>query len=747
MFACKRAVSRVLVFALLAALILMLLPAEAQASNVKFTVVNIPTNGCWAMYVTPGADGAMWFSERAAGKIGRITVAGAVTEYDLPDPTCSPYGIITGPDGNMWFTENDGNKIGKMSTAGVVLAEYNIPTANSKPWQIVPGPDGALWFTESNAGKIGRITTAGAITEYPLAAAGTLPMGITRGPDGALWFTEFLGGKIGRITTAAVITEFAIPTAGGNPVDLVTGPDGALWFTEETGNSIGRMTTSGAVTEFPVPTATCQPMGITSAPDGALWFTEFAPSARKLGRITPQGIIAEFPLTTTISQPNRICVGTDGRLWFAESAEVPDVNRISAADITQPLWFLAEGSTNWGYSCYITVENPNVATVHAEITYNTSAGPVDGGTVPIPGASQLTINPADKVGQADFSTRVSCQEGETIAVDRTMIWTGGTGADTGQEAHNSVGVTEPACTWYLAEGSSAWGFECWLLIQNPNATPATCNVTYMIEGGTPVTRPHAVPARSRATYNMVDEIGSVDASIKVVSDKPVIPERAMYRNARREGHDSIGTTAPSTSYFLAEGTTAWGFTTFVLIQNPTANEADVNLTYMTGTGAVPYPGNPVVMPANSRKTIRVNDLLPDRDFSTKVESNQPIIAERAMYWNSSTGEVCHDSIGMSASHRIFYLPDGQSSDGHETFTLVQNPNPGAIQVEIKYLTPTGTGNVTKTETIPGASRQTFNMLDHSAISGRAAIVVKCLTAGKKIMVERAMYWNSRGTGT
>jgi hypothetical protein len=39
------------------------------------------------------------------------------------------------------------------------------------------------------------------------------------------------------------------------------------------------------------------------------------------------------------------------------------------------------------------------------------------------------------------------------------------------------------------------------------------------------------------------------------------------------------------------------------------------------------------------------------------------------------------------------------------------------------------------------------MAEHSAISGRAAIMVESLTSGKDIMVERAMYWNSRGAGT
>jgi len=89
----------------------------------------------------------------------------------------------------------------------------------------------------------------------------------------------------------------------------------------------------------------------------------------------------------------------------------------------------------------------------------------------------------------------------------------------------------------------------------------------------------------------------------------------------------------------------------------------------------------------------------------------------------------------------------EAEEGRETWTLVQNPNPSDVQVDITYMTPNGQGNVTKTETIPASSRKTFNMAEHSGINGRAAIMVNCKTAGQKIMVERAMYWNNRGAGT
>ncbi|MBN2167946.1 MAG: hypothetical protein JW738_01770, partial [Actinobacteria bacterium] len=431
---------------------------------------------------------------------------------------------------------------------------------------------------------------------------------------------------------------------------------------------------------------------------------------------------------------------SDGSSLYAGTTNMTGGAQVFKAGSPGNIWYLAEGTSAWGFSTYMTLENPGSSEAHARITYMTSSGPVDGGTVTLPARSQTTVNPKDTVGEVDFSTKVQCLENSQIAVDRTMYWDFGAGT----EAHSSVAVKNPAYAWFLPEGSSAWGFECWLLIQNPNSSEATCRVTYMVEGEGPQVFEKKVAANSRASYNMAEDIGAKDASIRVEADMPVIPERAMYRNSRREGHDSIGTTAATADFYLAEGTSAWGFTTYVLVQNPNPAPCDVTLTYMTNNG--PVPQAPFSMPANSRKTVRVNDVLPNTDFSTHVEGTLPVIAERAMYWDNGTGEACHDSIGMSEAHKNFYLPDGQTSEGRETWTLVQNPNNTAVQVEITYMTPDGSGNQTFPAGIPANSRMTFSMAD-AGINGRAATYVTCKTAGKKIMVERAMYWNSRGAGT
>ena len=167
---------------------------------------------------------------------------------------------------------------------------------------------------------------------------------------------------------------------------------------------------------------------------------------------------------------------------------------------------------------------------------------------------------------------------------------------------------------------------------------------------------------------------------------------------------------------------------------------------MTPVGPVPQPA--FTMPANSRETIRVDDIpaVNNTDLSTQVHGSQPIIAERAMYWDNGTGEACHDSIGMPRPHTTFYLPDGQTSEGRETWTLIQNPNSTPVAVEVSYLSPSGVAPVVFFDNVPANSRKTYNMVDNG-ISGRAAVMVRSLTPNNKIMVERAMYWDSRGAGT
>ena len=115
-----------------------------------------------------GPDSNLWFAEEA-GRIGRITPTGVVTEFTTGiTPGSGPAGITVGPDGNLWFTEMQGNRIGRITTAGVVTEFSTGITPGSQPYHITAGPDGNLWFTEADGNQIGRVTTSGSFREFPV---------------------------------------------------------------------------------------------------------------------------------------------------------------------------------------------------------------------------------------------------------------------------------------------------------------------------------------------------------------------------------------------------------------------------------------------------------------------------------------------------------------------------------------------------------------------------------------------------
>ncbi|HQR12509.1 MAG TPA: choice-of-anchor Q domain-containing protein [Casimicrobiaceae bacterium] len=326
----RRRIQAALTGALLAIALaaLQLFPGAADAQLITEYSAGIPPAPS-PRGIVLGPDGNIWFSEQTGDRIGRITPAGAVTEFSL-SPGANPGGITVGPDNNIWFVERVGNAVGKIVAIpanGVVgtITVFPLPQPNSLPVSIVAGSDGNLWFLEFNGNRIGRITTTGTITEY---TAGVSPnaglSGIAAGPDGNLWFTEATANKIGRINpnTQAVVEFSAGITAGANLNGIVAGPDGNLWFTEINGNRVGKITIGGAVTEYNV-TPGSGPRNIWTGPDNNLWFTET--SGNRIGKVIALpangtvGAVTEFSAGISPgAQPWSIATGSDNNLWFTE---------------------------------------------------------------------------------------------------------------------------------------------------------------------------------------------------------------------------------------------------------------------------------------------------------------------------------------------------------------------------------------------------------------------------------------------
>ncbi|MDY6793934.1 MAG: hypothetical protein SWK76_01435, partial [Actinomycetota bacterium] len=144
-------------------------------------------------------------------------------------------------------------------------------------------------------------------------------------------------------------------------------------------------------------------------------------------------------------------------------------------------------------------------------------------------------------------------------------------------------------------------------------------------------------------------LADAEVSTKVSSDKPVVAERAVYftYDGKSGGHDSVGVTSAADTWYLAEGYTGGEFDTWVLVQNPGSEDASVTLDFQLKAGDA--ASHSFILPAGKRQSVHLDELpgLADAEVSTKVSSDKPVVAERAVYFTYDGKSGGHDSVGFS----------------------------------------------------------------------------------------------------
>ncbi|MFT3913514.1 MAG: IPT/TIG domain-containing protein [Anaeromyxobacteraceae bacterium] len=287
--------------------------AANRIGSYHFTAYAVPTGGGQGGMAL-GPDGNLWFTERARGKVGRVTPAGVVTEFSVPD------GSVNG----------------------------NAVTGD--PVDIAAGADGNLWFSDWALARVGYVTPAGAVTMVPLAS-GCTTFGITHGPGTTVWFNEDhcpAGGQnhVGSVDTANVAAQQSFPVTGSFPLlfGITLGADGNLWSAEYNRRKLRRTTPAGVFTELPEPSppppATdtaltfSNPLWLVTGSDGNVWFND-----GKLGVITPTGTLTD---RDALGTPGGLVVGrinrdTKGRVWYSGSNVVGWMDTATFENDTYPV--------------------------------------------------------------------------------------------------------------------------------------------------------------------------------------------------------------------------------------------------------------------------------------------------------------------------------------------------------------------------------------------------------------------------
>jgi virginiamycin B lyase len=296
---------------------------------------DVPTKDAHPHDPALGSDGALWYTEQRADKLGRLDPAtGQSTEFRLKAGS-GPHGLVSDTDGNIWFTAQGGGYIGKLDPKTGHVTEYKMPDPKARdPHTPVFDQHGILWFTVQGSNFVGRLDPkTGEIKLKAPPTAGALPYGIVISSKGVPFFCEFGTNKLASIDPETMeIREYTLPQKDTRPRRIAVTKDDVLYYTDYARGYLGRYDPkTGKADEFQSPAkGDADPYGIAIAPDGAVWYSESGPDPNTLIRFDPKtSTFAEEKIPSGGGVVRNMVATPDGKLYLACSG----VNKVAIVDI------------------------------------------------------------------------------------------------------------------------------------------------------------------------------------------------------------------------------------------------------------------------------------------------------------------------------------------------------------------------------------------------------------------------------
>jgi len=321
-------------------------------------------------------------------------------------------------------------------------------------------------------------------------------------------------------------------------------------------------------------------------------------------------------------------------------------------------WLFAEGSQGY-FDTFVLLANDNATDASVTVKFLVEGGSPVNYPVTVPAHKRVTIYAGDIAAIVNTSFGIDITATQPITAERSMYFPHG-GPRTFEGGHEAAGANATSTHWFLAEGATGPFFECFILLSNPGGTLANATLTYLLPTGETIPQNVTVPANGRTTIDVegVDpRLANAAVSTTITSDVGIIVERSMYwpdiSLGWKEAHNSVGVTDPALRWGISDGRIggARAYQTYILLANPNTVPAEVQVRFLKA-GAAPVLKT-YTLPATSRTNIASGDLMADLGegvFSADVQvlNFQPIVVEKAMYWNSGT-EVWAAGTGVVAT--------------------------------------------------------------------------------------------------
>ncbi|OFW56833.1 MAG: hypothetical protein A2Y75_06620 [Candidatus Solincola sediminis] len=397
-------------------------------------------------------------------------------------------------------------------------------------------------------------------------------------------------------------------------------------------------------------------------------------------------------------------------------------------------WYFAEGYTGQGFQEFLCVFNPQEAASRLKVNLLYNHGSSQSSELDLPPTSRTTLD-INALAGGDSEVSLYLEASLPVVAERPMYFT-----YRGQWKGCTItgGSTSLEQNWYFAEGCTRDGFEEWLLLANPGDEDTAASVFLVLEDGSVTPVIMNLPAHTRQTLLVNQAVGQGrDVGTRVEAAKPICAERVMYfkyHGMWAGGHASSGLSQPRKTYLFAEGYTGGGFEEWLSLYLPGSSGAgaDVTLNCLFQAGA--EQSLKVHLDPDRRLTLNINQMVgAGKDVSIELSADVPFLAERPMYFNYNG--YCrggHVSKGIESAGTKWYLAEGTTRPGFQTYLCLMNPGSEEARVNVDIA---ATYPLHPQLSIPGRSRLT---IDVNSL-GVGPDVSFEIESDKPIAVERPVY--------
>jgi len=400
--------------------------------------------------------------------------------------------------------------------------------------------------------------------------------------------------------------------------------------------------------------------------------------------------------------------------------------------------------------------NPSLYDI-AHGAYGTSYTAAFHDVVPVAGG----INNNDYVGTAgtypdtatyDLATGLGSYDAYNLAQNLITL---------GQAAPHQSAPT--STTWYFAEGRVGDYFQEFLTLENPDPVQtAQVQVQYLFEGSTGPTIVHSVPPQSRSTVNVNQDLHipynglfarSISMIVNSTNNVGIIAERPMYFNWHgiNSGTDALGATKLGLNFYFADVESQRNYSSFVTILNPPGGAtAHVTVSYIAG-GAV-LGTKTLVVPAGQRGTTYPQASNINQQCAMYVNSDQPVVVERPMYFTTARSNVsgpitgAATVVGAQAPNTDWLFAEGYTGPNFHEYLVLANFDPNVTAnatINLEY--SNGAVNPT-TVAVPPQSQVFFDVNAASAGFAQSTPELSAeVTSSAPIVAQRQEYFRFNGS--